>query len=173
MPSNLPPPSYNGPFTVNATVTIDAPIDKVWEILLDFPKYTEWNPFVRSQVITDKDKKPFDDQTAAEGKYLLMTVHIPATFDNSASPQTPFELITHVQPDIYRVAWKNLLPSWLIRAERWQALSTTEDGKTLYETREVFAGVGAYAIKLFIAKNLEKSFEAMAEALKKCAEEHK
>ncbi|KAI0670244.1 hypothetical protein C8Q78DRAFT_974820 [Trametes maxima] len=167
MPTNLPPPSYSGPFTVNASITIDAPIDKVWEVLLDFPKYTE------CQVITDKNQKPLEDQTPTEGKYLLMTVHIPATLDDSTSPQTPFELITHIQPEVHRIAWKNLLPPWLIRAERWQALSTTDDGKTLYETREVFAGAGAYAIKFFLGKNLVKSFEAMAEGLKKRAEEHK
>ncbi|KAI0369266.1 hypothetical protein BV20DRAFT_946385 [Pilatotrama ljubarskyi] len=165
MPSNLPPPSYSGPFTANASVVIDAPIEKVWDVLLDFPKYPE------CQVITDKNEKPVEDQTPAEGKYLLMKVHIPPTMDDSVPTTSAFEIITHVEPDTRRVAWKNLLPQWFVRAERWQALSTTEEGKTLYESREIFAGVGAYAIKMFIGKNLEKSFEAMAEALKARAEQ--
>ncbi|KAI0776749.1 hypothetical protein BD413DRAFT_228293 [Trametes elegans] len=170
MPSNLPEPTYSGTLVVNVTVEIDAPIEKVWQILLDFPKYREWNPFVRSQVITDEHKKPLEDQTPAADKYLLMQVHIPPTMDDSVATTAAFEQITAVDAEHYRVAWKNLLPPWLVRAERWQALSTNEQGKTVYETREVFAGVGAYAIKLLLGKNLNKSFEAMAEGLKAHAE---
>lgn len=40
--SNLPPPSSNGVFSVSASILIDAPREKVWQILLDFPKYREW-----------------------------------------------------------------------------------------------------------------------------------
>ena len=112
-----------------------------------------------------------DDQTPAKGKYLLMTVHIPPAMDNSVKDQSAFELITYYDDVSHRLAWKNLLPSWLVRAERWQALSTTEGGKTLYESREVFAGIGAYIIKWFISKNLIKSFEAMADGLKSRCEQ--
>lgn len=114
----------------------------------------------------DKSKKKLDDQTPAKGKYLLMQTHIPPTMDDSVGAVSAFEQITHIDDQTYRLAWINLLPSWLVRAERWQALSRTEDGKTLYETREVFAGVGAYLIKWFLFGNLEKSFQAMAESLK-------
>ncbi|KAI0632967.1 hypothetical protein C8Q77DRAFT_1120723 [Trametes polyzona] len=173
MPTNLPPPTYTGPFTGNASVVIDAPIDKVWQALIDFPKYPEWNPFVRSQVVTDKDKKPLDDQTPVEGQYLVMKVHIPPSLDDKIPTIDVFEQISHVQPDLHRVAWVSTLPSWFVKAERWQALSTTEDGKTLYESREIFAGSGAYAIKLFISKDLEKSFVAQAEGLKSYVEGQK
>jgi len=30
---------------VSETVTINAPASLVWDILLDMPKYGEWNPF--------------------------------------------------------------------------------------------------------------------------------
>lgn len=42
MPTNLPAPTYSGPLTISVSVDIDAPIEKVWEDLLDFPKYGEW-----------------------------------------------------------------------------------------------------------------------------------
>ena len=45
-PSNLPP-APTGVFTAQASITIDAPIDHVWDILLDFSHYADWNPFVR------------------------------------------------------------------------------------------------------------------------------
>ncbi|OSD00007.1 hypothetical protein PYCCODRAFT_1414884 [Trametes coccinea BRFM310] len=170
MPSNLPEPSYTGALVVSVSIEIDAPIERVWDALLDFPKYKEWNSFVRSQVITDKNKKPLEDQTPAEGKYLLMQVHIPPTMDDSISTTSAFEQITHIQPEQHRIAWKNLLPPWFVRAERWQALSTNEAGRTVYETREVFGGIGAYLIKWFIGAKLVKSFQAMAEGLKAYAE---
>ena len=40
--SALPPKADEAVFAVNASVVIDAPIDKVWGILLDFPSYPEW-----------------------------------------------------------------------------------------------------------------------------------
>ena len=60
--------------------------------------------------------------------------------------------------------------STIVKAERWQALSTTVDGKTFYESREVFAGFGAYLIKWFISTPLMQSFEAMADAIQTRAE---
>ena len=83
-----------------------------------------------------------------------MKTHIPPTFDAQASAQEPFELITHFSVEERRMAWKSLMPAWLLRAERWQALSSTADGKTLYETREVFGGIGGYLVKWFFGKNM-------------------
>ncbi|KAI0776747.1 hypothetical protein BD413DRAFT_602246 [Trametes elegans] len=160
-PTNLPPPTYNGSFTGHASVVIDAPIDKVWDVLLDFPKYSEWY-----------NKKPLANQTAVEGAYLVMQVHIPPS-TNDAIPTIPvFELISAVQPNLHRVAWVSTLPEWFVHAERWQALSTTADNRTLYESREVFAGAGAWAIKAFIGDPLEDSFVAQAEGLKNYTETH-
>ena len=42
MSTNLPPTTEKGVFSVNITRDINAPIDKVWEILLDFQSYKEW-----------------------------------------------------------------------------------------------------------------------------------
>ena len=129
-------------------------------------------PCRRSQELTDKTGKVvLEDQTPAKGKYLLMKVHIPPTMDDSVGFQNAFELITAFDDVNHRLAWKNLLPQWFIKADRWQDLSTPEDGKTVYESREVFGGIGAYLIKWFIATNLMKSFEAMADAVKTRSEQ--
>ena len=128
--------------------------------------------YSRSQQITDETgKHVLDDQTPAAGKYILMQTHIPPTFDNSAYNQSAFEQIIAFNHTAYQMAWTNLLPSWFIKAERWQALSTTEEGKTLYESREVFGETGGYLIKWFLSNNLMKSFEAMADAVKTRAED--
>lgn len=31
---------------INTEITIDAPVETVWDILMDFPEYSNWNPFI-------------------------------------------------------------------------------------------------------------------------------
>lgn len=45
-PTNLPPPTP-GVFTAQSSILIAGPIETVWNVLLDFPAYPDWNPFVR------------------------------------------------------------------------------------------------------------------------------
>jgi hypothetical protein len=55
--SSLPPLRSNGVFSVSASCSIDAPLEKVWSILLDFPSYKKWQEFnayfllARSQLV--------------------------------------------------------------------------------------------------------------------------
>ncbi|KAM5537434.1 hypothetical protein V8D89_008953 [Ganoderma adspersum] len=171
-PTNLPDPAFTPVLTSYVTREIDAPLETVWEILSDFTKYPDWNPFVRSQQITDETGKTvLDDQTPAEGKYLLMKTHIPPTLENTVWTQDAFELIIAYDEVNRRMAWQSLLPQWLIKAERWQALSTTADGKTFYESREIFAGFGAYLVQWLISAPLTQGFEAMADAIQTLAEQ--
>ena len=135
-------------------------------MLLDDSSDIQTRVLKSRQVIVDKAQKRVEDQTPAVGKHLLLQTHIPPTMDDSISTTPAFELITHWDEQTRRLAWRYVGAPLFIKAERWQALSTTEDGKTLYESREVFGGIGAYLIKWFISTNLMKSFEAMAEQLK-------
>ena len=92
--------------------------------------------------------------------------------DDSKSFQITEEIITHVDNADFRIAWKYAtLPEWLLRAERWQTLSEVSPGTTKYETREVFGGILAYVIKIFLRKGLEEAFVAMAATLKSRSEE--
>ena len=34
------------PIVIDETVKIAAPPDRVWDVITDFPRYAEWNPFV-------------------------------------------------------------------------------------------------------------------------------
>jgi hypothetical protein len=127
----------------------------------------------RGQTIVDKSGNRLPDQTPAEGQYLMIApVHLPPTMGEPGWFQTSsaFEIITAVDHENYRVAWVNIaLPKFLLYAERWQALSVV-DGKTKYETTEVFGGIIAYLVKLFVHQKLILGFNAQAEGLKKRAE---
>jgi hypothetical protein len=45
-PTNLPP-ATPGVFSAQSSIIINGPIETVWDMLLDFPAYPDWNPFVR------------------------------------------------------------------------------------------------------------------------------
>jgi len=132
------------------------------------------DPSSRGQTIVDKSKKPLPDQTPAEGQYLFIgPVHIPPTMGEPGwfQKQTAFEQITTVDHKNYRAAWVNIdMPHFLLNAERWQMLTVESDGKTKYETTEVFGGLLAYLIKLFMRENLVLGFDAQAQGLKDWAE---
>ncbi|PCH43113.1 hypothetical protein WOLCODRAFT_103101 [Wolfiporia cocos MD-104 SS10] len=158
---HLPAPSYKGKVSLTTSIVIDAPIEKVWEIILDFQSFSEWYT-----------KKRVADQTPREGSYLILDVYAPPTDSPKAKPATrPLERIIELDENAHRIAWVGEGPQWLLRAERWQALSVVEGGKTLYETREVMSGPLSYVVRWFMARNLQKGFNASGECLKKRAEE--
>ncbi|KAJ7456901.1 hypothetical protein FB451DRAFT_1275187 [Mycena latifolia] len=173
--SGVPPLSSSGVFTVADSILIDAPREKVWEILLDFGSYKEWNAFVRGQTLVSASGSALADQTPTAGKTMLIRpVHLPPTMGNPGfmeSHSTTVK-ITAIDHDNFRAAWitANGLPAWALQAERWQML-TVEGGKTKYESIEVFRGIIAYVVKFFTGKNLVLGVRAMAEGLKSRAED--
>ncbi|KAH0834072.1 hypothetical protein J3R83DRAFT_11356 [Lanmaoa asiatica] len=172
----LPPLAERGVFSASASITIDAPRDLVWQVLMDWGSYQA----CRNQCLTDASKKPLpaSQQTPRAGAHLLVhPVHIPPSFDppRMFPASSAFALITVLDTDNYRCAWESIeFPSWLLTTVRWQALvEVVEDGrkKTRYETIEVFSGLLAYLIKLGFGSGLQQGFTAMAEGLKRRSEE--
>ncbi|RDB24897.1 hypothetical protein Hypma_007964 [Hypsizygus marmoreus] len=164
-----------GIFEASARIEIDAPLLDVWNVLLDFPAYSEWNPFVRSQVVADHFRVPTPDQVVEEDRRLIIKVQIPPLQNpvDANSPSNPFhsqvslENITHIDVGNRRMAWRAIfLPEQLLDSERWQALSTSEEGKTLYEAREIFRGPLSHVVDALFAKGLQDGFDAQAVALK-------
>ncbi|KAI9458825.1 hypothetical protein F5148DRAFT_1287301 [Russula earlei] len=158
-------------FTIRSSISINAPKRKVWDVLLDFPSYKEWNPYIRSQeIISEHDKTPLLSQAAAPGRRLRLRLHVPPTMnDAGTNASTAEEILTYVDATTFRLAWRFATPArWLINAERWQILRDCEsDGqRTVYETWEFFGGLLAYLIWFFMRVKLQSSFDAMSHALK-------
>jgi hypothetical protein len=126
-------------------------------------------------MVSKTDRIPLDDQTPKEGEYLMMSpVHIPPTMNDSSVwvSTTSLGVVTVVDHENYRCSWRNVsLPRWLLSAERWLAVSTVLGGGTKYESIEVFSGVAAIFLRIFMGSGLKKGFIAMGEALKKRCEE--
>jgi len=170
--TNLPeaPP---GLFTTSARIEIQTTVTAAWDTLTDFPSYAEWNPFVRYAVVLSPTNVTLPEQRPVENARLFMRVQIPPlalpvdsnTPDDPLRIQFTYENITHVQPELGRVAWE-YQPEALLQAERWQALTDLGNGRVLYESREVYAGALAPIVQETMGQGLQEAFEGQANGLK-------
>jgi Polyketide cyclase / dehydrase and lipid transport len=142
--SRLPPDITRAVTHIKAQVTIDASSEAVWNAILDFPAYPAWNPFVRSQAITDSSFRPLlAHPKPSEGAHLIMHARIPprGLDDNDKGLQSSKEVITFLDEKNHRIVWETVgFPKWLLRTERWQEVTVEQiDGITVtkYMTVEV------------------------------------
>lgn len=172
--TNLPDVE-SGVFNVSTRIEIyNTTLDAAWDALTDFANYPVWNPFVRYAVVTSPLNMTLPEQRPAEGKKAYFRVQIPSlplpvnedTPDNLLHTQSSYELITAVQRDLGRLAWKYYPPSPALNAERWQSITDLGNGTVLYESREVFGGTLAHVVKATLEDGLEESFKGQGEGLK-------
>jgi hypothetical protein len=199
--SNLPfvPEGFNA----STRIEISAPVEKVWNTILDFPSYPNWNPFVRhvpeiqpapflksvltnsrsSVIVDDEDKPlPLEAQVPQEGRSLRLEVQLPPlpmpvkadTPGVYLNGQTAHVNITDVLPTRGRIAWAVVdLPSFALSSKRWSSVLDLGNGKTLYESREVFYGAAVPVLKFVMESKLNEGFNAQAKALKVFCEDGK
>ena len=149
----------------SAGVSIDAPIDVVWDVMLDTEAYGEWNPFV------ERLESP---QPPTEGDPIVLHVR----WANGRSARSP-ERIVAIQPprrDSDGVATACLsyvyegLPSklGLVKGVRHQRLRQEPGGQTSYDTVEEFSGP---LVRFAGPGRVAEGFARHAAALKRRAEE--
>ena len=148
---SLPRPS--GWFTVQASATINAPLARVWAVLVDLDRYGEWNTFVPSM-----------HSTFQVGSKLTMQVQM-----RKGLRVTSVETITAID-DQRLLAWKTRFPAWILGSERFQVVTSLDAEHTEYMTRESFKGLLAPLVQLLFGKDLERGFAAVARDLKARAE---
>lgn len=143
--------------TLRAAADIEAPIERVHAIMMDFARYGEWNPFVVG--ITGE---------ARVGGVLTLDVR----FHDGRRHRTRelVEVLT-TPGDRAELTYRFLGPLarlGLVRATRRQVLTRSGADRTRYETEESFTG-------LFVAflprAGIQRGFEDHARALKQRAEQ--
>jgi hypothetical protein len=147
-----------------ASIEIDAPLDVVWQTMLDTEEYGEWNPFV---VRVETAQPP------AVGNPIVLHVR----WANGKSTRSP-EVITAVEPPAVGVDGKTALLSYeyaglpsklgLVRGTRHQRLTQAPGGPTSYDTVEEFSGP---LVRLAGPGRVAEGFRRHAEALKRRAED--
>ncbi|GAW00358.1 hypothetical protein LENED_001872 [Lentinula edodes] len=141
--TSTPPPVSSAVFSVSGSIVISAPPEKVWQTLLDFDSYKQWNPFVRSQIILNN---PNSAPLSVGHHIKLYPVHLPPTLDdaNVGLLQTSSVLaeVTVLDHNNYRVAWRIA-----------ESGGAGVDVKCKYESYEVFKGILAYVRDLNVELN--------------------
>ncbi|GAB3629957.1 polyketide cyclase [Pandoraea terrae] len=136
-------------------VIIDAPAAVVWEVLTDFPRYSEWNSFC-----------PRLDTTGRLGDMVYMQVRIPGV--EGTIPVN--EYLIACEPE--------RLLSWEQRptdenkdaARRDQYVDAIDSARTRYVTTDIFLGVNADTIMREHGAWVKQGFDQMARDVKQRAE---
>ncbi|MBO9522364.1 MAG: SRPBCC domain-containing protein [Nocardioidaceae bacterium] len=151
------------PENPRARVTIDAPLETVWAVMMDIAAYGEWNPFL-FKAECPSPPEPGDP------------IRLHVRWANGRTTTSP-ERISQVVPpyDDHGTARALLayvyegLPArlGLVRGTRLQQLTQEPGGPTTYETVEEFSGP---LVPLAGPKRVAEGFQRHAEALRRRAE---
>ncbi len=141
------------PDRVRAEVEIDAPIERVWQILTDLDGYADWNPFT-----------PRVETTLAIGEPIHLHVRLVGT-----RLMHRVETVTRNAP--YTLGWEMKLGARsLLHAERVQVLTPIDEGRTHYMTEDCFSGLLRPLVLGLFGRAMERGFSDCALGLKKAAE---
>jgi hypothetical protein len=137
---------------IRTRIDIEAPIGRVWEILVDFARYPQWSATM--------DRV---DGVAAAG----VTVHVWAAVDTIAARDFDV-LITELAP-LERMVWEGGDPEqfW---GRHYFEFSELGPGRTRFDHSETFSGPMAQELYEQVAENLTADFVAFDQALKRRAE---
>ena len=143
---------------VSETVDINAPASVVWEILIDMPKYGEWNPFCVECESTLEMGAPVNMKLKS---YVNAE---PEYFDNC-------EFVCAYEPEKL-LSWQ--LPhhdEWPYPARRDQIIEATGPDSCRYHSTDQFLGPNGIHVMRFAGPWVKQAFDDTAHALKARAEE--
>lgn len=127
---------------------IDAPPAAVWAVLVDLPRYREWNPFT-------------------VGVRSSLRVGDPVELDVTMGARTlkRVEYVRRVESATALDWGMEMAGGWLLRAERTQRLSAI-DGGTQYVTEDRIRGPLTPIVALQFGAALAHGFQSVADALR-------
>lgn len=141
--------------TIENEIEIAAPIDVVWDILAQFDRYAEWNPFT----------------PAIRGE---LEVGRPIDIEVSLLRDRPFiqrEWLNLIDPGKTLCWGMHMFNPWLLTTNRWQQLSELSTQSTRYHNRLELSGLLTPTVMMLYREKLTRSFSIVAQALKTRCEE--
>jgi hypothetical protein len=135
-------------------IEIEAPVERVWSLLIDFPSYPRWNPFVRSI-----------EGNLEIGRPLKIFIQPPGTSGMRFRP-----IVLALQPN-RELRWKGkfLLPG-LFDGEHYYKLEAKPGSGLTFRQGEIFSGILVPLFRRSLDGATKQGFVAMNEALKREAE---
>jgi len=143
------------PQVIKTKIEINAPIEKVWDVLTDFDLYPEWNPFVR------KIKGDL-----SEGSCLQVFLEAP---EGKAMVFNP--TVVKIEPGRQLVWLDRVLFPGLFDGEHYFVINPLTRGYVTFCHCEIFSGLLSKLILKLIGQSTEAGFHAMNRALKQRVEE--
>ena len=135
------------------TVIIDAPAELVWQVLVDFPAYGQWNDFC-----------PSIEAELTIGSPVKMQV------DLGMGLQEQVEYITCIEAP-RKITWSmENKPGDPVHADRSQIVEPIDDQRCTYVTYAEFSGAAVDAMVQAMGKAVEEGFNRCARGLKRRAE---
>lgn len=141
-------------FVIERTLEINAPAEVVWEVLSDFPKYGEWNPFVIECTSTLKP-----------GEAMDMRVKL------MALPQRQVEwMLEHVPGKRFAYQMKPF-PGGALRSLRSHDVESLGADRTRYRSYFKLEGWMMPLVRALMGGRIEVGMRGMWEALQKRSEQ--
>jgi len=139
---------------VDTQIEINASAERVWSLLIDFPGYVRWNPFVRSI-----------EGAPTVGGSLKVLIQPPGFSAMRLNPA-----VLTIEP-MHEFRWRGklVLPG-LFDAEHFFILEPNLETGLVFRHGEVFSGVLVPLFRRFIDGATKQGFIEMNEALKREAE---
>jgi len=132
---------------------IDAPIDTVWNLLVDLPHYGDWNPWV----------------THAEGT-VTPGAHVKVNVLMGPITEQADHVVMTVTPNTF-FCWRDSgWNSWFVYGQRCRWLEQQADGKTHFHQQLLIDGALDVVAKVVNGPCLESGMAAETRAIKATAE---
>ncbi|TPV97077.1 MAG: SRPBCC domain-containing protein [Myxococcales bacterium FL481] len=137
-------------YEIRTEIEIDASTANVWDTLMAFDRYAEWNPFVRQ----------LEGQPTV-GSRLRAHLKNPGGTQMTVKP-----VVTHVEPQ-RRFAWLgNLMVKGLFDGQHFFELEPLDDTRSRFVHREEFRGLLLPFLRGMLDRDTRQGFERMNRALK-------
>ncbi len=140
---------------IHTEIEIDAPAQRVWDILADLPAYGQWNPLIREA-----------SGLLKAGGQLELCISAPGL----AERRVPVQLLTVEPGRELRWLGRFVLPR-LLDGDHSFLLSPLGPGRVRVVQQETFSGLCVPFVAPWLMPNMTRGFEAMNAALRQRAEQ--
>lgn len=139
---------------VRTDIEINAPPEKIWEVLIDFERYDEWNPVMEIE------------GSPTEGTRLDLTL----TYPNQSPTKIRPKVATVNEPSEFRWEGQLFIPH-LYDVEHKFVLESFDQGtRTRFIHSESFRGIAVRLINRIMGADIQEGFEQMNASLKQRVE---
>jgi hypothetical protein len=140
---------------VFSEIEIQAPAERIWQVLTDFASYPEWNPFIHK--ISGQPK---------EGTRLKVYIEPPGAKGRTFHPK-----ILKAQPNCELRWLGRLLIPGLFDGDHFFNIEHLGRNRVRFVQREIFSGLLVSFLKRGLDMNIRLGFEQMNQALRLRAEQ--